>query len=67
MSTETKSTNSTVPQTKTAFTSEEMIQKATDWMVKNYGRPLNQDADKQDKFHERAGFLYSFIFDHFPN
>jgi hypothetical protein len=36
------------------------------WMIEQYGRPIELDSEAKDRWHERCGMLYHFIYDHFP-
>ena len=49
-----------------AYSREEMRDASVKWMIEQYGRPIELDVEAKDRWHERCGMLYHFIFDHFP-
>jgi len=49
-----------------AFSREEMRNASVKWMIEQYGRPIELDSEAKDRWHERCGMLYHFIYDHFP-
>lgn len=52
----------------TAYTREEIVTKAREWMVEQYGIPKEIDnQDELNRWFERFGFLVNFITDHFPS
>lgn len=36
------------------------------WMIEQYGRPIDMEEEAKDRWLERCGLIYSFIYDHFP-
>lgn len=49
-----------------APTRDEMRSRAIQWLIEQYGRPIELDEAEKDRWHERCGLLYAFIHDHFP-
>jgi hypothetical protein len=51
---------------RTAYSHAEMIERVREWMVENYGRPIELDEEAKDRWHERCGMLASFVYGNFP-
>ena len=49
-----------------AYSREEMRDASVKWMIEQYGRPIELAVEAKNRWHERCGMLYHFIFDHFP-
>ena len=49
-----------------SYSHAEMLERVREWMIENYGRPIELDEEAKDRWHERCGMLASFVYDYFP-
>ena len=49
-----------------AYSRDELRDASVKWMMEQYGRPIDLDEKEKDRWYERCGMIYHFIYDHFP-